>query len=85
MKQVARKRRYVPPKRRLNFNGLHAVITQKTEVFIFQTLSSIIIVRRVEFLLLIQEVLGSDHGLETVNCNRDFFAVILSHSRHILG
>jgi hypothetical protein len=26
-------RRYVPPKRRLTFNGLHGVISQKTELF----------------------------------------------------
>jgi hypothetical protein len=27
-------RRYVPPKRRLTFNRLHGVISQKTELFI---------------------------------------------------
>jgi hypothetical protein len=27
-------RRYFPPKRRLKFNGLHGIISQKTELFI---------------------------------------------------
>jgi hypothetical protein len=29
-----RRRRYVPPRRRVTFNGLHGVISQKTEFFI---------------------------------------------------
>jgi hypothetical protein len=29
-----RRRRYVPPKRRMTFNGLHGVISQKTVLFI---------------------------------------------------
>jgi hypothetical protein len=32
-------RRHVPQKRRLNFNGLHDVISQKTELFMFNLIS----------------------------------------------
>jgi hypothetical protein len=31
---LKRKRRQVSPERRLNFNGLHGVISQKIEIFI---------------------------------------------------
>jgi hypothetical protein len=69
-----RRRRHIPPKRRLTFNGLHGVISMKTEFFIriILSLSTLGINKRqtwIEFTQIYNSVLGRVKLKQTYNRN----------------